>query len=371
MSDNNLSAADIKAVLQKNTECEAVLNDSGHAIKSFSYSASVAEVNSLPETVNLENDNSKQINQIGAGGYHSIILVNNKVFTFGDNSHNQCSGMYYFGEGNFAAPGNELFVLLNNSYATANTEVIKKISTKGDHTLFLMSDGTVRAMGANAYGQLGIGYVGGENITDAYEPTEQVTGLSNIVDIAAGHQFSLALDSNGRIYAWGNNKDGQIGIETTYGFFYAPQHISNITNATSISAGYYHALATTENQNIYGWGRAYNGALGDLADEKYYTPQLLNVENVDKVIAGLDNSFFIRSDKTVYACGHNAYGQLGDGTTETKKTLTQIPVDNVADISTGFSTVFLKDDGTAYGCGLNAYGQLGIGTVSNTVKSIT
>lgn len=130
MSDNNLSAADIKAVLQKNTECETVLNDSGNAIKSFSYSASVAEVNSLPETVNLENDNSKQINQIGAGGYHSIILVTNKVFTFGDNSHNQCSGMYYFGEGKFAAPGNELFVLLNNSYATANTEVIKKISTK-------------------------------------------------------------------------------------------------------------------------------------------------------------------------------------------------------------------------------------------------
>ncbi len=370
-SNHNSSVADIKTALQENAESEAVLNDSEYTIKSFSYSVSAAEVNSLPEMESLENDNAKQITQIGAGGYHSVILVNNKAFTFGDNSHNQCSGMYYFGEGNFAAPGNELFIKMYDSYSTAKTRVIKKISTKGDHTLYLMADGTVRAMGANAYGQLGIGYVGGENITDAYEPTEQVTGLSNIVDIAAGHQFSLALDSNGRIYAWGNNKDGQLGIGNTYGFFYAPQRISGITNVASISAGYYHALATTENQNIYGWGRAYNGALGDLSGEKYYSPQLLNIENVDKVIAGLDNSFFIKSDKTVYAYGYNAYGQLGDGTAEARNTLIQIPIDNVSDISTGFSTVFLKADGTAYGCGLNSCGQLGVGNFSNTIKSIT
>lgn len=371
MADSTLSALDIKSTLLNNAESETISDASEKSIKSFNYSTNVTEVNNLSGVVNIEKENSNQIKQIGAGGYHSVILVNDKVYTFGDNGRNQCSGMYYFGEGDFSAPGQELFVLLSSPYGTAKTTSVKKISTKGDHTLFLMADGTVRAMGANSYGQLGIGYAGGENITDAYEPTDQVTGLSNIIDIAAGHQFSLALDASGRIYAWGNNKDGQLGIGNTYGFFYAPQYISEIKNVSSISAGYYHALAITENSNIYGWGRAYNGALGDLSEEKYYIPQLLNIENADKIIAGLDNSFFIKDDKTVYAYGHNAYGQLGDGTAEVKKELIKIDIDNVADISTGFSTVFLKSDGTAYGCGLNAYGQLGIGTVSNTVKSIT
>lgn len=59
-------------------------------------------------------------------------------------------------------------------------------------------------IGTNNYGQLGAGYVNG-GITDGYDPTLKVLGLTNIVDIAVGHQFSMALDSSGRVYTWGNN----------------------------------------------------------------------------------------------------------------------------------------------------------------------
>ena len=370
--ENSDVPTEIKELLLNSVEQEIATNSNEYRIKLLES----VESQALSE---MENDNAliwqsgglTDIEQIEAGGYHSVIRVGTKVFTFGNNAHNQCSGMYYFGEGDFSAPGNTLFVLTNNPYATAETPDVRKISTKGDHTLLLMEDGTVRAMGANAYGQLGIGYVGGENITDAYEPTEQVVGLSNIVDIAAGHQFSLALDKDGRVYAWGNNKDGQLGIGNEYTFFYAPQFIGTINNVESISAGYYHALAITEEGTVYGWGRAYNGALGDLPNEKYYSPVNLNIPSVDKVVAGLDNSFFIKSDKTVYAYGYNAYGQLGDGTLSGRRNLEAVNIDNVSDISTGFATIFLKDDGSAYGCGSNAYGQLGVGIVSNSVKDVT
>ena len=376
ISEQNTSTELIKEQLLLSADSEIDINNGGNFIKAFNNSASTisdyetqtADQYSLG--INSIEDISP-ITQIAAGGYHSVIMADGAVYPFGDNTHNQCSGMYYFGEGSFPAPGNKLFVLTNNPEATAKTSVVKKVSTKGDHTLLLMADGTVRAMGANAYGQLGIGYVGGENITDAYEPTEQVVGLSNIVDISAGHQFSMALDSSGRVYTWGNNKDGQIGIPSTYAFFYAPQYVSTLKNVKSISAGYYHALAQTTSNEVYGWGRGYNGALGALSNDRQFTPKSLNIEDVDKIVAGLDNSFFIKNDNTVYAYGYNYYGQLGDGTSDVQRELKQIPIDNVADISTGFSTVFLKEDGTAYGCGLNAYGELGIGTISNVVKSIT
>ena len=198
----------------------------------------------------------RPIQQIAAGGHHSMVLVDGRVYAFGANDHNQIDGQMYFADDAAEAPGNEI---LNN---------VEKISTRGDHNLALMNDGTVYSWGANSYGELGLGYVGGENITDGYVVAEQVIGLSNIVDISAGHQFSLALDSNGRIYAWGSNREGQLGINNTYTFFTTPQLIGTLTNVSQISAGHYHALAMTEDGTVYGWGRASNGALGDVTGEK-------------------------------------------------------------------------------------------------------
>lgn len=311
-----------------------------------------------------------QIKQISAGGYHSVALIDENVYTFGCNDHNQCSGMYYFGEGNFSAPGNSFFAVGPPYGSSISNFRIKKVSTRGDHTLILLKDGTVRSYGANSYGQLGIGYVGGENITDAYEPTEQVIGLSNIVDIAAGHQFSMALDSSGRVYAWGNNKNGQVGNGNTYPFFTTAQLVSGISNIESISAGHYHALAQNSSGTVYGWGKATTGAFGFSAASNNYTPTTIPVDNVEKAVAGLDNSFFIKTDGTVYACGNNSYGQLGDGTITSRNTISAVNISNVADISSNFSTVFLKSDGSVYGCGANAYGQLGLGYTSTIERNI-
>ena len=242
--------------------------------------------------------------------------------------------------------------------------------TKGDHNLILLNDGTVRSIGANQYGQLGIGYINGQTKTGS-ESTWQVLGLTNIIDIAAGHQFSLALDSSGRVYAWGNNKNGQIGNGSTYTFFSTPQLVSNIRDISSISAGYHHALALSNDGTAYGWGNAANGALGEIGQDACYSPVTIDIDDVEKVIAGMDNSFFIKNDKTVYACGNNDYGQLGDGTLNSRKSISAVEITDVSDISAGFSTLFLKTDGSAYGCGLNAFGELGIGNTTANVRNIT
>lgn len=279
-------------------------------------------------------------------------------------------GNYYWGEDDISAPGCKMFGSYYPPYATSTSFDVRKISTRGDHNLILLSDGTVRSIGYNQYGQLGVGYVDGY-IGDGYESTWQVLGLTNIIDIAAGHQFSMALDSSGRVYVWGNNKDGQIGNGSSYPFFTTPQLVTDISNIKSISAGHYHALAQNANGIVYGWGRANSGALGETTSEKYYSPRALSISNVEKIVAGVDNSFFIKKDKTVYACGKNSYGQFGDGSLDDRTEISAINITDVVDVSSNLSTIFLKEDGTAYGCGLNAYGELGLGYASTTVKNIT
>ena len=346
---------------------------SGMAVLELNYTSSLMSEEYETELYTDSDDTYTTLNisQISAGGYHSAINVNNDAFIFGES--NAVNGDFYWGDEDFAAPGHKMF---ESGYPTGDPNsfdpssfIVKKVSTRGDHTLILLANGIVCSLGANQYGQLGVGYVNG-GITDGYDPTLKVLGLTNIVDIAAGHQFSMALDSSGRVYTWGNNKDGQLGINSTYPFYTTAQLVEGLPKIKEISAGHYHALVKSVDGDIYGWGRSYNGALGEQSLDACISPVKLDVDNVDKAIAGLDNSFFIKSDKTVYACGANTYGQLGDGTLNTRTDIFKVGIDNVVDVSASFSTIFLTEDGTAYGCGANGFGQLGIGSTATAVRNI-
>ncbi|NDO18108.1 S8 family serine peptidase [Lachnospiraceae bacterium MD329] len=379
LDNNELQIPLLKDYLLTSTQDTTLINGTPSNIKSLYFEnqiSTISEETSNVDEIGLTDTNDEnalltstlqRISQISAGGYHSSVMVDNSAYIFGNLA--AMDGNYYWGDNDVSAPGYKMFGV-KPPYGTSKSFVVRKISTRGDHNLILLSDGTVRSIGMNNYGQLGVGYVDGY-IGDGYESTWQVLGLTNIVDIAAGHQFSMALDSSGRVYVWGNNKDGQVGNGSSYPFYTTPQLVTGISNINQISAGHYHALAQTQSGTVYGWGRASNSALGSQTSEKCYTPTVLDVTNVDKIVAGINNSFFIKSDKTVYACGSNAYGQLGDGTLNSRTDITQINIDNVEDVSSNTATVFLKADGTVYGCGLNAYGELGLGYTSTTVKSIT
>ncbi|HYO54197.1 RCC1 domain-containing protein, partial [Archangium sp.] len=73
------------------------------------------------------------------------------------------------------------------------------------HSLALRSDGTLWAWGYNGSGQLGIG------TTSSRSAPVQMPGLSGVVALAAGSDHSLAVRSDGTPWAWGSNSDGQVG----------------------------------------------------------------------------------------------------------------------------------------------------------------
>ncbi|MBS5913361.1 hypothetical protein NYE69_00930 [Paenibacillus sp. FSL R5-0527] len=84
---------------------------------------------------------------------------------------------------------------------------MKQVSSGYRHTLFLHNDGTVSAVGGNEHGQLG---TGAKSQEVAVEPV-QAAALKDIVSVSAGDGFSLALDKDGAVWAWGNNEQGQLG----------------------------------------------------------------------------------------------------------------------------------------------------------------
>lgn len=227
---------------------------------------------------------------------------------------------------------------LGDIYASGN---VVNVASGGYHSLALMSDGTVWAWGSNGYGQLGDG-TGAVTYNEKVNRPVKVrdaagTGyLEDIVAIAAGDYHSLALDGDGNVWAWGYNADGQLG-----------------NNKSGMLE-----LETLPIQVLKGAG-----------------PGTTYLGGVDKIAAGYDQSFAVISG-TAYAWGANSGGQLGDGT-YTKRT---VPVQvsgltGVTDVATGGNahcahTIALKSDGTVWAWGDNGYGQLGDGTTDSSATPV-
>ncbi|MCK5160783.1 MAG: hypothetical protein KAQ99_04335, partial [Candidatus Aureabacteria bacterium] len=249
-----------------------------------------------------------------------------------------------------------------------NITNIVAVSAGSDHSLALASDGTVWAWGEDTYGQVGDDTVG--NIKDV--PVNPL-GLSGIVSISAGHFHNLALDSDGNVWAWGYNNYGQLGNGTFDSAAYLPFQISGLSNIIAITAGGYHSLALDSDGNIYSWGRGSSGEMGDGTTDNRHTPAITatGLSYIAAIAAGEMSSYALRIDNVstwngrVYGWGDNESGELAQGGDDWADKLSPVNVvlaGAKAVAAGGNHTLFIKMDGTLEACGANSYGQLGDGT---------
>ena len=138
------------------------------------------------------------------------------------------------------------------------------IAAGGSFALALKADGTLLAWGNNASGQLGDGSAPKDHAAPV--PVRGIGRGSGVVAIAAGATFALALKRDGTVRAWGNNASGQLGDGTSPHDHATPVAVVGLgarQPMKAIAAGGSHSLATRADGSTVAWGNNSSGQLGD------------------------------------------------------------------------------------------------------------
>lgn len=264
----------------------------------------------------------------------------------------------------FLTPACLLGAAIFHAVACGAQTTVTHISAGVQHTLFIKSDSSLWALGANAYGQLGDGT--GE--LDTNQPEMIVpNGVTAIV--AAGDHSFFTIGSS--LWAMGDNQYGELGDGTTNNHP-VPEEL---TGCVTFASGSYHTLFTRTASflgmpymDLYAVGQNGDGELGDGNNISTNQPQRVERDStieagvyyVTGVAAGDVHSLFMKSDGSLWAMGYDGAGQLGDGgfmpTNQPEKI---VPSGVSAIAANGFDSIFLKSDGSLWTMGQNYFGQLG------------
>ncbi len=249
----------------------------------------------------------------------------------------------------------------------------KMLAAGSRNTYALRSDGTIWAWGENSFAQLGQGFASTTQMLTT--PIQVGTGNTWTTLSAGNGYFAGAIDTSGRLWMWGDNFWGQTSQATTTTPITVPTQVGADTAWRAISVGFGHSVALKTNGTMWSWGDNAEGQLGNgTLGTPNITPTQIGVATdwVD-VTSGTYHSVALKSDGTMWAWGDDDFGNLGHGgaTTTPNPTPTQIGTDtDWLDVeSFGVFTMALKSTGTLWAWGSNTSGQLGQGASSTPVTA--
>ncbi|MEJ1238018.1 Ig-like domain-containing protein [Chryseolinea sp. T2] len=236
----------------------------------------------------------------------------------------------------------------------------KLIDAGGNHTLAIKTDGTLWSWGENQWGQIGTGTVSSKVIIPSRRGTE-----TNWKLVTAGRTFSLAIKTDGSLWAWGDNFYGQLGFAGTA---FVPTRVGAASDWKLVSGGGNHTLAIRTDGSLWAWGSNLYGELGDGTIDNKSTPARIGTDtNWALVYAGYDFSAAIKTDGTLWVWGNNQMGQLGLGDYNERHIPTQVGTgNNWKSVDTGIDNmVAIKSDNTMWAWGW-IIGKFGFGPSDNS-----
>lgn len=230
-----------------------------------------------------------------------------------------------------------------------NTEP-KRMALGAMFTVGVKADGTVWSWGSGSSGELGR--------NDYNEHTDIpliIPDMTNFVEVAVGSNHVLALRKDGTVWSWGNNEKGQLGykedghIEPNYyrAFQKLPKQIPDLKDIVSIAAGGNYSLALDKQGRVWGWGSELY-LLGNHGNIKQLDPKVI-YQHVDviKVVANgtVGLGVLLKTGKVKLWSAADVYEPIFN--------------DPVVDIAMSYSnTYFLLNTGRVYALGSNISGEL-------------
>ncbi|XP_011798026.1 PREDICTED: X-linked retinitis pigmentosa GTPase regulator [Colobus angolensis palliatus] len=291
---------------------------------------------------------------LSCGDEHTAVVTgNNKLYVFGSNNWGQ------LGLGSKSAISKPTCV------KALKPEKVKLAACGRNHTLVSTEGGNVYATGGNDEGQLGLGDTEERN---TFHVISFFTSEHKIKQLSAGSNTSAALTEDGRLFMWGDNSEGQIGLKNVTNVC-VPHQVTIGKPVSWISCGYYHSAFVTTDGELYMFGEPENGKLGlpNQLLSNHRTPQLVSEipEKVIQVACGGEHTVVL-TENAVYTFGLGQFGQLGLGTflfeTSEPKVIENIRDHTVSYISCGENhTALITDIGLMYTFGDGRHGKLGLG----------
>jgi alpha-tubulin suppressor-like RCC1 family protein len=278
----------------------------------------------------------------------NLIYAGAELYSFGINSSRELG----LGDGNNRSSPSQVGALTTWD----------NVSAGGSHSMAITTGGQLYAWGAGGQGRLGI------NSSPAYRLSPvQVGALTDWWYVFAGKDSTSATKLNGTLWGWGNNGTGVIGDNTIIDKS-SPIQVGALTNweelSNSVVSNNFVAAVKTDG-TMWSWGVNTNGQLGDGTVVRRSSPvQIGALTTWAQVSANGASCFAVKTDNTFWSWGLNTDGQLGQGNKTARSSPVQVgALSNWSKVSAGTNFfVGVKTDGTIWSCGKGGGGKLGDNT---------